>query len=55
VVVETSGVSRDEVNVMIRKAVREDAPKAVAADMRNQNGATTKAIRSSNNVKGRRL
>lgn len=52
--VEVNQVSRGEIEIMIRKGVKEHAPKVVAGDMRGSNSATSKALRTSYETRQRR-
>lgn len=54
VVVESEQVGRDEIRLMIKQGVREDAPKAVAGDMANSNSPTSKALKANYQVAPRR-
>lgn len=52
--VEVNQVSRTEIEVMIRKGIKQHAPKVVADDMRGSNSSTSKALKTSYETRARR-
>ncbi len=52
--VEVNQIGRDEIEIMIRKGVKQHAPGAVADDMRGYNSKTNKALKTSYETRARR-